>query len=37
MANGIDKFHDRFWHLKAVLELDDFNGVYPRIIASIPE
>ena len=26
LASEIDKFHDRFWRLKAVAELIDFNG-----------
>ena len=26
LASEIDKFHDRFWRLKVVVELVDFNG-----------
>ena len=26
LASEIDKFHDRFWLLKAVVDLVDFNG-----------
>ena len=26
LASEIDKFHDRFWWLKAIVELVDFNG-----------
>ena len=37
LASEIDKFHDRFWQLKAVVDLVDFNGEQARVIASIQE
>ena len=37
LASEIDKFHNRFWRLKAVVELVDFNGEQARVIASIQE
>ena len=37
LASEIHKFHDRFWRLKAAVELVDFNGEWARIIASIQE
>ena len=37
LASEIDKFHDHFWPLKAVVELIDFNGKQARVIASIQD